>query len=219
MCMVYSLWTNSIVLDYEEAHDQAEEDALLLEQTMRGSQYWAKQMTRLWPDVCEREDMDDPVQHIAESLVHIARLADNRAAEFLDMTPQKGILDPEAPYAFTTEAKLRVVYKYKQQMALQNGVELGFHIPNWGTIPCVTGRATEAVLGADTPHRMADDYLGPFDNGRTNADYARARMVFETTTFGGKPLRDPRRTANLHRAGQGQTAGSSGGTTGEAPSR
>jgi hypothetical protein len=202
MCMVYTLWTNAIVLDYKEAHDQAEEDALQLEQTKRGSQYWAKQMTRLWPDVCDSSDMDNPAQFFAESLVHIARLADTRTAEILEMAPQKGILDPEAPYAFTMEAKLRVVYKYKQLVALQEGVELGFHIPNWGLIPNSTGRATEAVLGADTPYRILDDYPGPFDNGRTNADFARARTIYDTTMSGGRPLR-----GRQQQAAQGQATG------------
>ena len=186
MCMVYTLWTNAIVLDYKEAHDQLEEDALQLEQTKRGSQYWSQQMTRLWPDVCDLRDMDNPVQYIAESIVHIARLADTRTAEILGVAPQKGILDPEAPYAFTVEAKLRVVYKYKQLEALQEKTELGFHIPNWSLIPNITGRATEAVLGADTPYRILDDYPGPFDNGRTNADFARARTIYDTTVFGGR---------------------------------
>ncbi len=189
MSMVYTLWTNSIVLDYDNAHEQVEEDALQLEQTMRGSQYWAKQMYRLWPDICDHDDMDDPVQILAESVVHIARLADKRTAEILGMTPLQGILDPESPYAFTVEAKLRVVYKEKLQEELAGGPQMGFRIPNWGQLPALTGRATEAVLGADTPYRIVDNYPGPFDNGRTNADYARAMVIHNTTMFGGRPLR------------------------------
>ena len=204
MCMVYTLWTNAIVLDYKEANQQAEKDALQLEQTKRGSQYWAKQMMRLWPDVCDLSDIDNPVQFIAESLVDIARLADTRTAEILGMAPHKGILDPEAPYAFTVQAKLRVVYKHLQLLALQEGMELGFHIPNLGLIPKNTGRATEAVLGADTHYRILDDYSGPFDNGRTNADFARARAIYETTMFEERPL-----PGRQQQAAQGQTSGAS----------
>ena len=89
-----------------------------------------------------------------------------------------------------------------------------------------TADQSEPTIASDTASDDSEeDPMGTFlrrVHRRSQAQAAhtdRASQVYETTTFGGNPLRDPRRTASPLGARQGQTAGSSGGTTGEAPAR